>query len=60
VLGHPTKRRLLVLDEPFKFLSEQYRPAIRELIEQLAQELQFQFIVVTHIKELEMGDVVVL
>jgi len=52
------KRRILILDEPFRFLSVEYRPKIRDLIQQLAEELDFQFILVTHAKELEIGDVI--
>jgi DNA repair exonuclease SbcCD ATPase subunit len=51
-------RRVLLMDEPFRFLSVQYRPKIRQLMESLAKELDFQFIQVTHIRELEIGDVV--
>lgn len=51
-------RRVLILDEPFRFLSVEYRRQIRDLIETLAEELDFQFIMVTHVKELEIGDVV--
>jgi DNA repair exonuclease SbcCD ATPase subunit len=51
-------RRVLILDEPFRFLSVEYRSRIRDLIETLAKELDFQFIMVTHAKELEIGDVV--
>jgi DNA repair exonuclease SbcCD ATPase subunit len=51
-------RRVLILDEPFRFLSVEYRCRIRDLIETLAKELDFQFIMITHIRELEIGDVV--
>jgi DNA repair exonuclease SbcCD ATPase subunit len=51
-------RRVLILDEPFRFLSVEYRSQIRDLIETLSKELDFQFIMVTHAKELEIGDVV--
>jgi DNA repair exonuclease SbcCD ATPase subunit len=52
------KRRILILDEPFRFLSAEYRPKIRDLIQQLAEELDFQFIMITHAHELEIGDVI--
>lgn len=58
LLSRPRVRRLMVLDEPFKFVSEEYRVRVRQLLESLAKELQFQFIMVTHIKELETGHVV--
>lgn len=58
LLSRPPLRRLLVLDEPFRFLSEQYQPAARALIESLAKELGVQFLIVTHNKQLTCGKVV--
>ncbi len=52
VLSHPQKRRLLVMDEPFKMLSVEFRPAIRAMLDTLAQELNVQIIIVTHAPEL--------
>jgi DNA repair exonuclease SbcCD ATPase subunit len=51
-------RRMLVLDEPFKFVSEQYRPMIRELLEVLSKELGVQILMVTHMNELRIGEVI--
>lgn len=58
VLERPARRRLLVLDEPFRFVSKEYQPAVRQLIETLAAEMQVQIIMVTHNVELEIGKVV--
>ncbi len=58
LLSRPPVRRLMILDEPFKFVSAEYRQRIRQLVETLAKEMQVQFIMVTHIKELKMGKVV--
>lgn len=52
------KRMLVVLDEPFRFLSAEYREKARDLILVLAKELKVQFIIVTHIQELEIGTIV--
>ena len=52
------KRMLVVLDEPFRFLSEEYREKARDLIVVLAEELKVQFVIVTHIQELEIGSIV--
>ena len=52
------RRKILILDEPFRFLSIEYRPKIRELIQQLSEELDFQFIMVTHAQELEIGEII--
>ncbi len=48
----------MVLDEPFKFVSEQYQPAIRVMLEQLSRDLQLQIIMVTHNKAYETGTVI--
>jgi DNA repair exonuclease SbcCD ATPase subunit len=58
LLRNPNPRRVLILDEPFRFLSVQYRPRIRQLIEALSEEFDCQFIMVTHIDELRIGKVI--
>lgn len=57
LLTSPRPRRLLVLDEPFRFVSAKYRPKIRALLLQLSEELGVQIILVTHITELQIGTV---
>ena len=58
VIARPAARRLLVLDEPFKFLSAEYRQAAGELLTTLAEDLDFQIVLVTHVPELVVGTVV--
>jgi len=58
ILAKPNVRKLVVLDEPFKFVSEEYRPAIIEMIERLSEDFDIQFIMVTHISDLQIGKVV--
>uniref|UniRef100_A0A6M3JY58 Putative ATPase domain containing protein n=1 Tax=viral metagenome TaxID=1070528 RepID=A0A6M3JY58_9ZZZZ len=58
LLSKPRKRRLLILDEPFKFVSEEYRERVRGLLESLSKDFDVQVILVTHIEELQMGKVV--
>lgn len=60
MLQRPKRRRVFIADEPFKFVSERkkYRERVRELIETLAEELDFQFILITHDKSLEAGKVI--
>ena len=58
LLIRPPVRRLLVMDEPWKHLSETYRPRMRELVETLADELNVQFLIVTHSDEFRIGKVV--
>lgn len=58
VLHRPRLSRLLVLDEPFKFVSAQYRANVQEMLERLSEELKVQIIMVTHIEELETGKII--
>jgi DNA repair exonuclease SbcCD ATPase subunit len=58
ILSVPPRRRLLVLDEPFKHISRNHAGVVRELIETLARELQIQIIMVTHSEELACGKIV--
>ena len=58
ILHRPKLRRLVVLDEPFKFVSSQYRDNVRQMIENLAEDMKVQIIMVSHIEALETGEVV--
>lgn len=58
LLSKPPVRRILVMDEPFKHLSVEYRPAIRDMLIMLSKELDVQFIFVTHDPMLSVGSVV--
>lgn len=60
LVSRPPRRRLLVLDEPFKFVSArgEYRERARDLVEALSSELGFQLVIVTHDAGLEIGKVV--
>lgn len=58
VLRQPANRKVLVLDEPFRFVSSEYRDRIGKLLEDLSNELEVQIIMVTHITELERGTVI--
>jgi DNA repair exonuclease SbcCD ATPase subunit len=58
MLSKPKHRKLLILDEPFKMLSEEYRPRVASMLDQLAEELKAEFILVTHAKEFMRGKVV--
>ena len=53
-------RPVLVLDEPFKFLSRDLVPAAANIIHRIARELKLQIIMVSHIPEfIEVADNVV-
>ena len=56
-LTRRTVRSLMVLDEPFVQLSAEYRETMSALLLKLAIEFDFQFILVTHTKEFEIGTV---
>lgn len=58
MMSRPQKRRLVVTDEPFKHLDQEHRPAVREMLCLLAEELGFQILMVTHSRELLCGKVV--
>jgi DNA repair exonuclease SbcCD ATPase subunit len=58
LMAKPARTRLVALDEPFKFVSEEYRDNVVELMKRLAKDFDLQFIIVTHISELAMGKVV--
>ncbi len=58
LLTRPATRRVLILDEPFKFLSENYRERIRVMLETLSKEMKVQIIMVTHLDELRCGKVI--
>lgn len=58
MLSRPAARRTIVLDEPFRFVSRDYRPRIAAMLEGLARDFSVQFIMVTHIEELQCGDIV--
>lgn len=58
MLSKPAVRRVLVMDEPFKFVSAGYVPRVRAMLEQLAAEMRVQFIFVTHVEGLKTGTVV--
>lgn len=58
VLRKPALRPILILDEPFRFVSKDYIPKVRDLIETLSEEMKIQIVMVTHIPQLQTGKVV--
>lgn len=58
VLHRPRLSKVVVLDEPMKFVSKNYLENVKAMIEGLAADMGFQIILVTHISELEMGTVI--
>jgi DNA repair exonuclease SbcCD ATPase subunit len=60
LMQRPAGRRLLILDEPFKFpsLRKGYRERVRDLLLALATDLDFQIVVITHDPTFEIGSVI--
>lgn len=57
-LRRPLLRRVLIFDEPFRFVSSEFRPRVRLLLERLAEDFGIQFIMITHLQELRCGKVI--
>lgn len=60
MLSHNEVKPVLILDEPFKNISEKYLPEIPTLLEYLRKKLKIQIIMITHIEELRMGKVIII
>lgn len=45
-------RRLLICDEPFRFVSRNYLPRVSQIMQILSDKYGIQFIIVSHLKEL--------
>lgn len=58
LVRRPSVRKLVVADEPFKHVDEEKMPRVRALLLTLAEEFGFQFVIVTHQRELRCGKVV--
>lgn len=60
MLYHPKLSRVVVIDEGFKFVSEEYQDNVCQMLNELSDKLGIQIIQVTHIKKLETGKVITL
>lgn len=58
VLSRPSLRRLVILDEPFRFVSVKYRERVRRMLQDLSDEIGVQFVIVTHINEIMTGKII--
>jgi ABC-type thiamine transport system ATPase subunit len=58
VLHRPRLQKVVFMDEPFKFVSREFRPAVRSMLEQVSRDLGMQIILVTHDGELQAGKVI--
>ena len=57
-LLQPQSQRVMILDEPFRFVSKEYLPAVADLIHELSEKLNIQFVIVTHEEELKIGNII--
>ena len=58
VLAKPNLRKFLAMDEPFKFVSAEYRSNVRMLLEGLSKDFKFQYLMVTHEPAYHVGKVI--
>ncbi len=58
ILSRPARRRLLVLDEPFKHIHISHSKAIQQMLTTVAREMEVQIVMVTHNKSLQTGTVI--
>lgn len=58
MLSKPHKRKLLVLDEPMRYVSAEYLPRVVDLVERMSEECGVQIILVTHSPEFKVGNVI--
>jgi len=58
VLSKPQLRKMLVMDEPFKYLSARYRDNACQLLEKLAEDFEMQFLMITHEDQYHIGKVI--
>jgi ABC-type uncharacterized transport system YnjBCD ATPase subunit len=57
-LHRPRLSRVVVLDEPFRFVSAEYQDNVRKMLEQLTKDMGMQMILVTHNDAYATGKVV--
>lgn len=58
LLVRPAIRKVLLLDEPFKSVSIEYRSNVRSMLDWLEEEFHTQIILVTHMDDLALGKTV--
>lgn len=58
VSAQPAVRKVIIMDEPFKFVARKLQKKIAAMLEMLAKKLGVQIIMTTHEEDLEIGHVV--
>ena len=58
-MKRPRTRATMILDEPYRFVSQDYQPRVGALLKEVSERLGLQFLIVTHEKVLvDQSDVV--
>ena len=52
ISSRPEMRRVLILDEPFSMVSAEYRAPLAQLLKEMAERLDVQFIITSHEPEI--------
>lgn len=58
IMHRPRLRQILVLDEPFRFVSEEYQDNVRAMLEKLSVDLGLQIVMVTHNQAYATGKII--
>ena len=58
VLHRPRLSPVLVLDEPFRFVSAEYQDKIRMMLEEMSEDLDVQIVMITHNEAYETGKII--
>ena len=59
VMTRPCRRRLVVLDEPFKNVRGAiYQERVRQMVEQVSKDLEFQVVLNTDLEAIQTGEIV--
>jgi DNA repair exonuclease SbcCD ATPase subunit len=58
MMAAKTQRKILILDEPFRFVSAGYRYKVAALLEVMSVEFGIQVLMITHMEEIQAGTVI--
>jgi ABC-type sulfate/molybdate transport systems ATPase subunit len=58
MLHRPKLSKVVVLDEPFRFVSAQYQDNVRTMLEELTRDLKMQIVMVSHNENLATGEII--
>jgi DNA repair exonuclease SbcCD ATPase subunit len=47
-MSTPHSRNVIILDEPFRFLSENYQEQAGNMLKEISQKLGIQFLIISH------------